>query len=145
MKIEKHWITIYPPSKEIGSEEIIPAKVNWCALGSVSPEHAIEFAHALINAAHEAMAQDKPKWTPAIPTDVREIVTLEYGAGTTINAACLHALKHAAKPLYSGDFERLVRFNFNGITLEAHDGLTVEGMVEEYARKLSQKRDRHSK
>jgi len=61
MKIEKHWITIYPPMKEIGSNEIIPAKVNWSALGSVSPEDAVQFANAIITAAVEAGELNRQK------------------------------------------------------------------------------------
>ncbi len=54
MIIQKHWITVYPPQREIGSEEVCPAGVNWSALGTVTPDEAIEFANAIIDAANEA-------------------------------------------------------------------------------------------
>ncbi len=54
MIIQKHWITVYPPQREIGSEEVCPAGVNWSALGTVTPDEAIEFANAIIDAAKKA-------------------------------------------------------------------------------------------
>lgn len=52
-------IIVHPPYKSIVDFVTVePATVNWPALGSVTPEVALEFARALAERAREAQAMN---------------------------------------------------------------------------------------